>query len=441
MTTSRRNFLRNCAGAIVAPGLVSSRLSAAPSALRFSPRATAPNTNRILVMVNIEGGYDALSMLPPTTGSAFTEYMTQRPDLGWDPASPTPPLTMTSTADFGLHPALSLLQQLDAAGDLAVVNKVGLASLDRSHFNAKDTMARARTSLTNPDPRGWLGRLADTGFLSSLEIMGVGVSNRLDFSANGRRPFVLRSIENFNINSFMGSTDSLFRRDILLQLMDQRFGNAEHRIVDSLRDRHRQAQELATSLQAQTANINLIGNYPENNDERLTALQDVAKLIKADVGTRLFYTASANFDTHAGQEGTGNVDKPTLTQRLSLVMQSLQAFIDDLKSPSINRWNDVAIVMYTEFGRRNFENETGGTDHGHGFHAFVMGGGIQGGMVGNPLTAADLQTSSGSLPVEIDYRSLFRTGLEDWLEVPTATVNSVFDDFTPAAGEPALTMF
>ena len=97
--------------------------------------------------------------------------------------------------------------------------------------------------------------------------------------------------------------------------------------------------------------------------------------------------------------------------------------------------------MYSCICKHNPENETGGTDHAHGFHAFVLGGGVNGGLKGNNVVSADLLTANEALPVEIDYRTVFRKCLTDWLQLPVATANAVFDDYTPLPGEPSFTLF
>lgn len=441
MSLSRRMFLTRCGGVLGALAL-EQKLGAAQSMVRMWQM---PPGVRTLVLINLEGGYDSLSLLPPrgstAVGSAFNRYTMLRPQLAWPQSGPTASLPLGGVPDWGLHPQLGFLNTLYGAGDLAIVQKVGLPAPTLSHFRARDIMSRGRASITTTDRRGWVGRLADVAFPNALDIVGVGVGNRVDFKTNSAKPLRIKNLSNFTLGSFQSATDNALRQDILEQMMDQTFTN-EHRLVAGMRSTVNDGHEFAQTVQNATAGITLSGTYPLATDEPLGgALADIAKLIKSSLGTRVFYTSTAGFDTHGGQEVSATGSRPTLTQRLQLVMQALQAFVTDLQSPAIQRWNDTAIVLFTEFGRRNYENQTGGTDHGHGFHAFVTGGLVQGGMKGTPITAADIDSGSGYMPVQIDFRTVFKKCLTEWLQLSPAVVAQIFDDFTPSPSEPAFTLF
>jgi uncharacterized protein (DUF1501 family) len=185
------------------------------------------------------------------------------------------------------------------------------------------------------------------------------------------------------------------------------------------------------------------GNGP-HTDALGKSLQDIAKMIIAPtIGTRVFYTQASDFDTHGRQETFTQVgDRPSLTDRLHVTMAALQGFITDLQSSG--KWNTTTIVLFSEFGRRNVENATDGTDHGHGFHAFVLGGGVNGGLKGNPVTFADQNPTNSpvphpNLPVEIDYREIFKQCIEGWLQLPSA--GPIFNDYAPLANQPSFVLF
>src|SRR4029079_4473896 len=104
------------------------------------------------------------------------------------------------------------------------------------------------------------------------------------------------------------------------------------------------------------------GNGP-HTDALGNSLKDIAKMIIAPtIGTRVFYTQATDFDTHGRQETFQQVgDRPSLTDRLHVTMAALQGFITDLQNSA--KWNTTTIVLFSEFGRRNIENATDGTDH------------------------------------------------------------------------------
>ena len=93
-------------------------------------------------------------------------------------------------------------------------------------------------------------------------------------------------------------------------------------------------------------------------------LELIAQIIKADFGTRIFYTSLDGFDTHANQLGT----HAALLLELS---DSIAAFHDDLAAAG--QGDRVALLTFSEFGRRVLENASGGTDHGAAAPLFLVG--------------------------------------------------------------------
>jgi uncharacterized protein (DUF1501 family) len=100
------------------------------------------------------------------------------------------------------------------------------------------------------------------------------------------------------------------------------------------------------------------------------SLQQIAKLIKSDVGVEMAFADIGGWDHHVNEIGV-------LTNLLREYGQSLMAFWTDMG----DRMNDVALVTMSEFGRTARENGNRGTDHGHANNMFVMGGGVKGGKV------------------------------------------------------------
>jgi uncharacterized protein (DUF1501 family) len=443
MKSTRRSFLRTAAAGAAALA-VTPRVFAAPratAALRPSPRK--------LVLINLEGAYDSLNLVPPLTGAVATSYRNIRPVLAVRPfvtGQPAPlvqPIALPGSSAFGLHPSLGVLATEFGAGKCAIVQKVGIPANQLSHFKARDIMASGRVAPSVVDPRGWLGRLSDAHFADSLGVMGVGVGQQPVFTANTVKPTVVSNLGNFGYSSLITSAETTQRRNALLAMCAQSFGG-EARIPAAIRGMVTRGAASSASVLAATSSVVLpnAAAYGDPADEQLvTSLQDIAKLIAAPgMSSRVFYTATGDFDTHGYEEESGPANKATLSERLTAVMTALGGFIADLKSSAINQWSNTAIVIFTEFGRRNAENQTRGTDHGHGFHAFVLGGGVNGGLKGINLTAADLDASIGNsnLPGQIDYRGMFKKCVQDWLQMDATPV---FDDYVPGVNEPTYTLF
>jgi uncharacterized protein (DUF1501 family) len=76
------------------------------------------------------------------------------------------------------------------------------------------------------------------------------------------------------------------------------------------------------------------------------------------------------WDTHSGQRG-----------RLRAQLKNLDGIVASLKSGLGTDWSNTLVIVATEFGRTVRPNGTGGTDHGEGSLAMLLGGAVAGGKV------------------------------------------------------------
>jgi uncharacterized protein (DUF1501 family) len=160
--------------------------------------------------------------------------------------------------------------------------------------------------------------------------------------------------------------------------------------------------------------------YPDYGLARRLAL--IAQIIKAGFGTRIFYTSLDGFDTHANQLGTH-------AALLTELADSIAAFHADLSRAG--QADRVALLTFSEFGRRVRENASQGTDHGAAAPLFVVGPVRQGGLVG---AHPDLEAlDDGDLKFHTDFRRVYAAVLESWLGCPSAPV--------VGAGFPPLELF
>ena len=135
-------------------------------------------------------------------------------------------------------------------------------------------------------------------------------------------------------------------------------------------------------------------------------LQRVAALIAAGMPTRLYYVTyqGNSFDTH--------VQQADLHSRLLMyTADAVRGFMDDIKR--IGRADDVAVMIFTEFGRRVEENGSLGTDHGTATPMFVVGKGVKGGFYGQHPSLTDLD--DGNMKMTTDFRRVYATVIKEWL--------------------------
>ena len=134
-------------------------------------------------------------------------------------------------------------------------------------------------------------------------------------------------------------------------------------------------------------------------------------MIKAGFGTRIFYTSLDGFDTHANQLATH-------AGLLTELSESIAAFHADLAADG--QADRVALLTFSEFGRRVAENASLGTDHGAAAPVFLVGPVAKPGLVGAHPKFDDLD--DGDLKYHTDFRRVYATLLSDWLDCPAETV-------------------
>lgn len=144
-------------------------------------------------------------------------------------------------------------------------------------------------------------------------------------------------------------------------------------------------------------------DYGSDNDLTLD-LKRVAGMIAAKLPTRVYYVGQGGYDHHASQAGAHQ----TLLLYLS---DALRGFLADLKR--IGRADDVAVMVFTEFGRRVQENASKGTDHGTATPMFVLGKKVKGGFHGKHPSLTDLD--GGNLKMTTDFRSVYATMIREWM--------------------------
>ena len=138
----------------------------------------------------------------------------------------------------------------------------------------------------------------------------------------------------------------------------------------------------------------------------------------ADIGTRIFYTGQGSYDTHAGEI-------PMHAKLISEMSNAVGDFWDDVEEHGYE--NDTAVVIFSEFGRRIKDNGSG-TDHGSGGVAFVIGGGVKGGLYGDFPSLALEDQLEGDMHFNNDFRSAYTSLLEDWMGVDAKPiVNGTFE--------------
>src|SRR5205823_11008918 len=137
----------------------------------------------------------------------------------------------------------------------------------------------------------------------------------------------------------------------------------------------------------------------------------IARMIAGGLPTRVYYATQGGFDTHAGQMNAHE-------RLMGNFNEAVNAFIADLKQQG--NFERVLLITFSEFGRRVAENANGGTDHGTAAPMFVVGGSVKPGLFGKHPSLTDLD--HGDLKFNTDFRSVYGTVLDSWLNTPSQIV-------------------
>ncbi|WP_169976811.1 DUF1501 domain-containing protein [Tautonia rosea] len=403
MTLHRRQFLRS---SLAASSLVSMGGATIPGFLARSAQAArvANPDDRILVVVQLVGGNDGLNTVVP---HGIDGYVRNRRRL----RLPTGQLHRI-TEDIGFHPSMGQMAKLLEDGRLTIVQGVGYPNPDRSHFRSMEIWETARTD-SSPEAleTGWLGRVLDAnpaGPGSDSPAIHVG-GGRLPLALKARRIEVpsMEQIDQFRLQAGGSSADQDSTRSALNEVASVE--RTDDPLLGFLRRSTLAAYESSARLEEVASGQGDDSNYP--NFDLARRLEQIARIIKAGFGTRIYYTRQDGYDTHANQLGSH-------AALLNELADSLAAFHDDLAQDG--QADRVAVLVFSEFGRRVAENASNGTDHGAAAPVFVVGPVSQAGLMGEHPSLDDLD--EGDLKYQLDFRNLYASLLDNWLGVSSAPI-------------------
>lgn len=408
---SRRRFL-TLTGGLVATGctgvgrdsssglLIPSTTSTTPSSLPTTTTSPAVVTtvtvppelvpdDRVLVMIELAGGNDAVNTLAPLTGA----YRDLRPTIAIPEAEL---VTSPMLSGHALHPSLAPLLEILDAERLAVVAAIGFPDPDRSHFVSTDRWLRADRM---DETHGWLGRWLDLlpDDLPALGATALGGGGKM--LRGGTRSGVV--IDEADAFAFPAQLSNAAIRALTEPTSDDPLQAAAQRaFADSIGA----IEEFDVIADAVRSSI------PSAADDVVvspggafsTGLAVAAQLIVGDVGTRVVTVRAQGFDTHGEQLGI----HADLLADLAAGLTSFWATVDAAESG-----DRVLLATHSEFGRRVRENASGGCDHGAAGLSLLMGDPVRAGLHGS-IDTGDLL--NGDLRPQIDPRTMF-TACLDWL--------------------------
>lgn len=376
-----------------------------------------PDDDRILVLINLNGGNDGLSTLVPL--DKYDNLQSLRPNLLVPENS-----VLELIKDNGFHPAMGGMKEVWDAGKLNIIQSVGYPNQNRSHFRSTDIWQTGSGADEYLDT-GWMGRF----FQKDHPTYPDNYPNQ-EFSD----PFAI-TIGGVISETCQGdaSTFSLALIDpenpgtVVAGLEDELPDNCYGRELDFIRKTANFANVYAeTIIQANQKGSNKSNKY--SNTSISNGLKSVARLISGGLCTRVYVLQMGGFDLHSGLVDEGNPQTGQQTKLLTELSDAICAFQEDLDLMGLDK--KVVGMTFSEFGRQIKQNESNGSDHGTAAPLFIFGSCVNPDIIGeNPEIDRQVEDQAG-VPMQYDFRSVYGSLLHQWFKVPEDEVRSIlFDDF------------
>ena len=379
---TRRIFLKDGGLALVSLGF-------APTFLARTV-AAGPARQKVLITIFQRGAVDGLNMIVP-----FMErdYYAARPSL----AIPRPGAGADSAIDldgfFALHPRLAPLKGAWDAGQLAIVHACGSPDDTRSHFDAQDYMETATPGVKST-PDGWLNRyLHAKEHEAATPFRAVALAPQLPRALQGKASaLAIGQIGQFGIRAGQAS-------DMVQSSFEAEYAAAANSVLQTTAREAFDAIKMLKKVDPAQYTPSNGAEYPRSPFGQ--ALQQIAQLVKADIGLEVAFAESGNWDHHANEGAAVGI----LANRLDDLSRGIAALCRDLG----DRMQDVVVMTMSEFGRTVAENGARGTDHGHGNAMMILGGAVRGGKVYGkwPGLAREQRHEGRDLAITTDFRSVF----------------------------------
>lgn len=390
-------------------------LRAMPKSSIFS--AIANENDRVLVLIQLNGGNDGLAMITPL--DQYDKLANARGNIL---------IPQNSLIDVGFnqsfHPSMTGIKSVFDEGKMGVVQAVGYPNQNRSHFRSTDIWTSGSPA-NEVWTTGWLGRHFQQGQPNFPDgypnaeypdpfalTIGANVSETCqgtaaNFSMAINDPFNLSPLTNGG-NDTPPSTPYGEELTFLRQSIDST--NAYSAGIT-------EAANSATNM----------ATYPEDN-ALAGQLKSIALLIAGGLKTKVYVANLGGFDTHAGQV----VLDPTLgthSELLQILSDAVAAFQQDLALLGLEQ--RVVTMTFSEFGRRIRSNDSLGTDHGDAAPLMLFGSCVKPGFTGESPEIPTNPEVQEAVAMQYDFRNVYGSILMDWFEVQQSDVqNLLFPDFS-----------
>ncbi|MBC7874876.1 MAG: DUF1501 domain-containing protein [Ferruginibacter sp.] len=419
---NRRNFLRNTVpAAVTLPALLNGFSFTAFGSSPDDPlarlfRETATN-DHVLVLIQLGGGNDGLNMVVPL--DMYANYYNARPNVAIQQSRV---LRLDGTDRSGLHPAMTEMQNMYNDGKVNIVQSVGYANQNFSHFRSTDIWMSGDSSnnrLTRVKT-GWLGRYLESEYpgypdaypnTDMPDPLAIQISSIPTVTVQG-------SVFSMGLSITDPENIYTFANPFSDYPLNAAPANKELRFLRVVSEKTKIYSDI---IRTAYRNANNMATYPQNGLAQ--QLQIVARLIKGGLKTRVFTVSTGGFDTHKKQVNASDTSTGNHAKLMKDLSSAINAFQKDMELMQLE--DRVVGMTFSEFGRRIKSNASLGTDHGAAAPLILFGKHVKKGILGNsPGIPADIEVVN-NVPFQYDFRSVYASVLERWFCVKQPLLNTL----------------
>ncbi|GAA3519838.1 hypothetical protein GCM10022393_37560 [Aquimarina addita] len=408
---SRRSFLQGLGLSGISSMLfANSTISFATNNQLTSAIENADSEN-ILLIIKLFGGNDGLNMIVPV--NQYDAYANNRPTIKIPKNN-----LLNLTDEYAIPDFMSSLDPMWKEGKMKVVHSVGYDNQSKSHFKGSDLWASAEID-SNIQETGWLGRYYDNIYTDYVlnppeSPVAIQIGSTRNITFDGEEHKYSYAVANISSLQNIAQTGKVYQSD---NIPDCEYGDNVSFLRNTYNSSYNYAGKIHDAYNRSSDYTGGVGGYPASTPaygKLGESLNIIARLIKGNLGTKIYMVTLSGFDTHATQFDTHQ-------GLLTNISETISYFHEDLTDAGYG--DKILTMAQSEFGRRVAENGSKGTDHGAAGPILFFGESLQGsGFVGEHADLNDLV--AGNLKHHTDFRQVYSSILKNWMCVDASVVNA-----------------
>ncbi len=413
----RRQFIKTLSHSSIGLPLMVNGLAVSPLAQSRLFSSLSSDTDRVLVLIRLNGGNDGLNTFVPI--DQYEALMGHRSNVILPENS-----LLDLTNDIKLHPVLGALKSVYDDGQMSVIHSVGYPNQNRSHFRSTDIWTSG-SSAEEVILSGWLGRFLNEehqAFPDNFpnedytDPFAITIGNTVSQTCQGYVSNFSMAIEDpFNLSPLTsGQTGAT---------PDNFYGTQLEFLRVSIQQTNAYSETIGEAANMGTTTV----DYPDS--DLAEKLKTVAQLIAGGLKSKIYIVNQGGYDTHGSQvESSSETTEGEHAELLTELSEAIHAFQSDINA--MNLQDRVIGMTFSEFGRQIKSNGSLGTDHGTAAPLIVFGDCVNPGFIGSrPEIPEEIDDEEG-VPMQFDFRSVYGSILEDWFGAsPTHIQEIIYSDY------------